>query len=118
MSELSISTPHHQLRGYMATPQGTRAASGSDWARSPNRAIHSCGSSGVRRQPMPSDGIRTCSASIDERWRRRDSRRPTSRRRGSWGFVSGSRGLPHAYGHVTEDRDDGRTRSYTSGSVR
>ena len=28
--------------------------------------------------------------SIDERWRRRDSRRPTSRRRGSWGFGSGS----------------------------
>jgi hypothetical protein len=44
----------------------------------------------VRRQPMPSDGIRTCSVSIDERWRRRDSRRPTSRRRGSWGFGSGS----------------------------
>jgi len=39
---------------------------------------------------MRCDGIRTGSASIDERWHRRDSRRPTSRRRGSWEFAAGS----------------------------
>jgi transposase len=49
-----------------------------------------CGSFGVRRRPMRCDGIRTCNASIDGRWRRRDSRKPTSRRRGGWGFVSES----------------------------
>ena len=44
---------------------------------------------------MRCDGIRTCNASIDGRWRRSDSRKPTSRRRGSWGFVLGGQYFVH-----------------------
>jgi hypothetical protein len=39
---------------------------------------------------VPCAGIRSCSASIDGKSRSRDLRKPASRRRGTWGFDSGS----------------------------